>query len=94
MLGKTDGGTLGYVPVEQLLALLAPSQRTVYSAVREFWAKHNHGPTQQELYAMTRVTSIVPSLQRLERAGLIERTPNIGRGIRVVALVQVAGNAC
>lgn len=83
------------VPLEQLLQMLHPTQRRAYTAVREYWRLHKFAPSMQDIGDALGISSRLARyhVTRLERAGLVERTPHVARSVRPVQLRQVDHHA-
>ncbi len=63
-------------------------QQEVYDYVRQFLEARGHAPTIAEIrarFGLSSPATVHHALSALEREGMIRRTPNVSRGIEVVA---------
>ncbi len=67
---------------------MTPHQEKVFEFIRRFIERHGYAPTLAQIGAGLKLTSsstIHTHLAALERQGIIRRTPNVSRGIEIVA---------
>jgi len=65
---------------------LQPKQQRIYDFIRGYIASNNESPTMAEIgrrFQLRSSASVYNVLVALENQGLIERTPNIARGIKL-----------
>jgi repressor LexA len=65
----------------------SPKQQRIYDFIRGYIASNKEAPTLDEIgrqFGLRSSASVHDILVALENQGLIERTPNISRGIRLI----------
>lgn len=66
---------------------LSPKQQRIYDFIRRYIASNKEAPTMAEIgrqFQLRSSQSVYAILVALENQGLIERVPNVARGIRLV----------
>lgn len=67
--------------------MISARQASILAFIRAHLTSHGYPPTLEEIRAGLGISAksvVAHHLERLERAGLIERTPGVSRGIRLV----------
>lgn len=70
---------------------LSYRERSVFAYIQKFHAERGYAPTIREIAESTGYKStslVVFYLSKLESAGLIERDPEIARGMRIVGMLK------
>jgi len=67
---------------------ISPRQREIFDYLRRFSETYGHAPTLREIqshFGLKSCAAIHSLLTALERQGLVRRTPNVARGIEIIA---------